>query len=257
MVPSWVAILCSLAVALSRTRPAESASAASLLPYGTEAGDSLLEHATGSVSLTDSFTFLGETFSSVRVNSAGALEWGTASGTEEKLIAPYFGDADMSAGGSVYYRSTTDPTLIQQVSNIVTDNFSGTLGLSLGSLFIVTWHQVPANGQPPNQHNTFQCVLAYSVQSGAQTPVSYVLFLYKDGAMQWSRGAGEGSEPALVGIKNGESRQLILPTSRTESVLKVAETGNTGVAGRWLFRVDGTSVTLPGKTSQETGRREC
>jgi hypothetical protein len=57
-----------------------------------------------------------------------------------------------------------------------------------------------------SQHNTFQCVLAYSVQSGAQTPVSYVLFLYKDGAMQWSRGAGEGSEPALVGIKNGESR---------------------------------------------------
>jgi hypothetical protein len=103
----------------------------------------------------------------LQVNSAGALEWGTASGTEEKLIAPYFGDADMSAGGSVYYRSTTDPTLIQQVSNIVTDNFSGTLGLSLGSLFIVTWHQVPANGQPPNQVSVRKIAQVCKVFSGA------------------------------------------------------------------------------------------
>ena len=50
----------------------------------------------------------------------------------------------------------------------------------------------------PLQHNTFQCVLAYS------STRSYVLFLYEDGGMQWTQGAG--SQPALVGLKNGESR---------------------------------------------------
>ena len=42
-------------------------------------------------------------------------------------------------------------------------------------------------------------------------------------------------------------RHLFLPTSRTNAVLSVASTSNTGVAGRWLFRVDGTQVLLPGE----------
>ena len=44
---------------------------------------------------------------------------------------------------------------------------------------------------------------------------------------------------------------LILPTSRTESILEVAATGNTAVAGRWLFRVDGPQVQLPGENLHE------
>ena len=58
------------------------------------------------------------------------------------------------------------------------------------------------------QNNTFQCVLAYSSEitegDGSQTqpPVSYVIFLYEDGGMQWSGGEGS-SQHALVEIRNG------------------------------------------------------
>ena len=49
-------------------------------------------------------------------------------------------------------------------------------------------------------------------------------------------------------------RELILPTSRTNAVLSIATTSNTGVAGQWLFRVDGTQVQLPGEeTNQPVG----
>ena len=68
------------------------------------------------------------------------------------------------------------------------------------------------------QHNTFQCVLAYSAQSvttgsGSESsepqvsdPMSFVLFLYEDGGMQWSRGVEDSAQHALVGISNGDDR---------------------------------------------------
>ena len=80
----------------------------------------------------------------VQVNSNGALQWGT---TDQKLIAPYYGDTDMSSGGSVFYRSTSNSSLIQQVSNTITASFAGATGLALDSLFVATWHHVPAIGQ--------------------------------------------------------------------------------------------------------------
>ena len=84
----------------------------------------------------------------MQVNRNGALMLGPASQTG-KFIAPFFGDT--STGGSVFYRSTSNSSLVQQVSNIITANFAGTTGLTLSTLFIATWFQVPANGQPANQ----------------------------------------------------------------------------------------------------------
>lgn len=58
------------------------------------------------------------------------------------------------------------------------------------------------------QHNTFQCVLAYREGGGddSKDPVSFALFLYMDGGVQWSRGQGEDSKHALVGFSNGNDQ---------------------------------------------------
>lgn len=56
------------------------------------------------------------------------------------------------------------------------------------------------------QHNTFQCVLAYREGSDSRGPMSYALFLYEDGGVQWSRGSGEDSKYALVGFSNGNDQ---------------------------------------------------
>jgi hypothetical protein len=79
------------------------------------------------------------------------FSWVLTQGLEKNSSHLFFGDTDSSTGGSVFYRSTSNSSLVQHVSNIVTANFAGTTGLSLSSLFIATWSQVPANGQPANQ----------------------------------------------------------------------------------------------------------
>lgn len=64
--------------------------------------------------------------------------------------------------------------------------------------------------------------------------------------MSWS-----GSQPALVGFNSGNGMSgFTLPTSHTSGVRKVTDTGNTGVAGKWLFRVDESDIQMLGKAKK-------
>lgn len=71
---SWAAVLCTVAVVLGRVRHAVCVSTNDLFPYGTEHGDSRIlddaakEATSVGVSLTDDFTFLGETLSELQVS---------------------------------------------------------------------------------------------------------------------------------------------------------------------------------------------
>lgn len=56
-----------------------------------------------------------------------------------------------------------------------------------------------------------------------------------------------GNPPAVVGFNAGDGvDSFTLPTSLTAAVLEVAQTGNTGSDGKWVFRVDGDNVEMPG-----------
>ncbi len=58
-----------------------------------------------------------------------------------------------------------------------------------------------------------------------------------------------GSPPALIGFSAQDAASsLILPTSLTARVLDVTETGNTGVNGRWLFKIDSSEIEMPGES---------
>ena len=67
---SRISVVCSVALALVFAGPIQSVSAASLLPYGTEHGDTLADQDATSVTLTEGFTFLGESFTVIRVSEA-------------------------------------------------------------------------------------------------------------------------------------------------------------------------------------------
>lgn len=90
------------------------------------------------------------------------------------------------------------------------------------------------------QLNTFQCVL---VTDGT---LSFAVFLYAEGEIQWTSGddsggtAGLGGTAAQVGFNAGDGiRYYSLPTSRTEEIVSIDQNpGNTGVKGLWIFRVD-------------------
>ena len=69
------------------------------------------------------------------------------------MIAPYLADADTTSGhGDVFYRSTDDSTLLEQVSNILTRNFASLQAEDtiVNFLFIATWHGIRPSGGPAN-----------------------------------------------------------------------------------------------------------
>jgi hypothetical protein len=67
---SRISVVCSIALALVFAGPIQSVSAASLLPYGTEQGDTLADQdATSVITLTEGFTFLGDSFTVIRVSA--------------------------------------------------------------------------------------------------------------------------------------------------------------------------------------------
>ena len=96
--------------------------------------------------------------------------------------------------------------------------FSCTLLLFFLSLLSALLSFSPSPCHSSLQHNTFQCVLAYSALSvtagsGSESPeprvldpMSFVLFLYEDGGIQWSRGEGDSAQHALVGFSNGDDK---------------------------------------------------
>ena len=69
------------------------------------------------------------------------------------MIAPYLADADTISGhGDVFYRSTNDSTLLEQVANVTTTSFASLQAEDtiISSLFIATWHRIRPNGGPAN-----------------------------------------------------------------------------------------------------------
>ena len=76
--------------------------------------------------------------------------------------------------------------------------------------------------------------------------VSFVLFLYAEGEIQWSSADssggtnGVGGTSAQVGFNAGDGWSYFsLSLSQTDDVIDIDRLpGNTGVKGLWIFRVD-------------------
>ena len=82
--------------------------------------------------------------------------------------------------------------------------------------------------------------------------LSFVIFLYADGLIQWTTGdASEGSGglggiPAQVGFNAGDGERFAaVPGSRTASIINIASTSNVGLDGVWIYRVDAAEIVDP------------
>ena len=83
--------------------------------------------------------------------------------------------------------------------------------------------------------------------------LSFVIFLYADGEIQWTTGDasdginGLGGIPAQVGFDAGDGiRHATIPGSRTDAIINITQTSNVGIPGVWIFRIDGQEVVLAG-----------
>jgi len=74
-----------------------------------------------------------------------------------------------------------------------------------------------------------------------------VLFLYKDGGIQWTTGDesgganGLGGDEAIAGISYRYNDYILIPGSRYPSILNIDKTSNVGIPGVWMFKV-GTGI---------------
>ena len=89
------------------------------------------------------------------------------------------------------------------------------------------------------QTNTFQCIL---ITDGTN---SFVIFLYADNLIQWSRGIASTVD-AQGGFNAGDgTRHFTIEGSQTTAIVDIETTSNIGVSGTYLFRVDDATIATP------------
>ena len=87
------------------------------------------------------------------------------------------------------------------------------------------------------QTNTFQCVLA------TDGTFSFVIFLYADGLIQWSRDdRAEFDAQAGFNAGDGENHTTIAGPQTELDIINIASASNIGVPGKYLYRVDATTI---------------
>ena len=171
-------------------------------------------------------------------------------------MAVFWADVDTRPGngGFVWYRTSTNSTLLQQALRDIQRAYPSAGDLDY--LLIATWDHVGyfsfgtdlvymhmkyllatlervSNVKQLKhicniilQTNTFQCVLA---RGGAQ---SYAIYLYADGLIQWPQ-----SGLALAGYNAGDgTTSYTIPGSFTTEILNISLTSNVDVPGMWIFQ---------------------
>ena len=184
--------------------------------------------------------------------------------TSSPMLTPYWGDVDTSGTGMVWYLQTNNSELLTMARNDVLAVYTDFDFFNPTTLLIATWDHVGYFNLSVNlvsififvviiylnnvslfvstQTNTFQCILA------TDGIYSFAIFLYADNLIQWSLG-DESEAHAQAGFNAGDGvRHLTIGGSQTPAIVDIETTSNIGVPGKYLFRVDDTTIvaTPPG-----------
>ena len=151
------------------------------------------------------------------------------------IIAPFWDDIDITknAGGTIYYRQSSDPALVEQVQRAIVLDDPEAASFQPSLIFVATWYRVaPFNvSVPRGLRNTFQAVIA---SDGALT---YVRFSYGD--IEW------GGFSTLIGVSAGDRINFVThPASQSSSVLSLDNTTVTYRVGNGIAYKGVYFVTL-------------
>lgn len=75
-----------------------------------------------------------------------------------KIIAPFWTDIDTRKGGYLWYRTTTDYTILRRGTNEIHSLFPGILHFSATWMMVITWEDVAAFGCSASGNITCQQV---------------------------------------------------------------------------------------------------
>jgi len=103
------------------------------------------------------------------------------SGTD-KIIAPYWADVDIRGTGNIYYRQTTDPSLLARATSEIRAASSVSQNFMAKHLLIVTWNAVGYYNRNTDKVQTI-CVAIYICNSYTMTTkgtgIQYISVLCK------------------------------------------------------------------------------
>ncbi|VDI06757.1 Hypothetical predicted protein, partial [Mytilus galloprovincialis] len=225
-------------------------------PYGDFCGDSQLQknddESSAEIHINTAFQFFNQSHRSLFVNTNGDLTFISALSryTPESfpfqrnasVIATYWADVDTKTVGDVWYRETSNPTLLGRASSDIRTSFPQQPKFNASWIFITTWDDVAFFGADEvglTKRCSFQCILATDGR------YSFVVFNYN--LTQWTTGTasggnssdGVGGTPAQVGFDAGDGIHFYaVPGSQTPGIINITQMSNVGIPGKFIFRVD-------------------
>ncbi|NXH17708.1 SNED1 protein, partial [Bucco capensis] len=168
---------------------------------------------------------------------------------DRRVVAAFWADVDNRWAGDVYYRESTEQSILERASRDIAQYFPEFPEFSAQWVFIATWYRVTFfGGNSFSPVNTFQIVL---ITDGK---LSFTIFNYE--SITWTTGmhassggdfAGLGGIAAQAGFNAGDGKRYFnIPGSRTDDIADVEMTTNVGIPGRWVFRIDDAQVQVGG-----------
>jgi len=98
------------------------------------------------------YTYLLQAYMFSQVNDNGVISFGSRYNVRtplsfplsgnNKIIAPYWADVDTRRTGNVYYRQTTDPSLLMRTTSEIRAAYPRSLNTTISNLLIATWDKV-------------------------------------------------------------------------------------------------------------------
>ncbi|NWU92528.1 SNED1 protein, partial [Upupa epops] len=236
---------------------------ADFYPFGPAQGDAATRKQDDGGSelrpLAVTFPFFGAGHSGLYVNNNGIISFlkevsqftpvAFPISKDRRVVAAFWADVDNRQAGDVYYRESTEQSILERASRDIVQYFPEFPGFSAQWVFIATWYRVTFfGGSSISPVNTFQIVL---ITDGK---LSFTIFNYE--SITWTTGmhassggdlSGLGGIAAQAGFNAGDGKRYFnIPGSRTDDIADVEMTTNVGIPGRWVFRIDDAQVQVGG-----------
>ncbi|XP_062581789.1 protein mesh-like [Saccostrea cucullata] len=227
-------------------------------PFGSNAGDRAVskndDGSSPEIPISTRFPFFNHQHDHLIINTNGVISFLKTVSTytpnpfpldgDRRLVAIFWADVDTRNGGTVWYRESTDQTILDRATNEVRTYFPQFFRFQATWVFIATWYDVAFFGcSTCLKRNTFQEILITNGQH------SFTIFNYKQ--IEWTTGTasggnastGLGGTPAQVGFNAGDGKVFyVVNASRTRDILHVNHMSNIGVPGKFAFRIDAAEI---------------
>ncbi|CAD5220901.1 unnamed protein product [Bursaphelenchus xylophilus] len=208
---------------------------ARLYPYGQSKGDHITQLDPQPIDLHTPLKLFGRNYETLLIHKDGYLSLSPSSNffptdNERPVIALFWMP---SKGGRVYFRETTETSILSLVQNEVNIQYRYGKEFKPSSVLIVTWEGTFSVADERTEGNIFQVAIVLSNQG------TFAHFVYSRLVSNNNAAAGFSGSPFT-------EAHFYLPGSGTPTSSHLVEKSNIGIPGEWLFRIDDSQIYLCG-----------